>query len=103
MPGYFNNRVISLIYPVCFIALFLCLFSACASQNIYRKLSDTEYTSPDYIVLERWTRNGSIHKGLKTELLVTVTYKSREIQEGLYKRICRGLYVKATSGKNHDG
>lgn len=92
MPGYFNNRVISLIYPVCFIALFLCLFSACASQNIYRKLSDTEYTSPDYIVLERWTRDGSIHKGLKTELLVTVTYKGEKFRRA-YTKEYAGVYM----------
>ena len=82
MPGCSNNRVISLVYPFCFLILLLYLFSACASsRNIYNKLSDTEYTSSDYrIILERWTRKGSIHKGLKTELLITATYKAEEFR-----------------------
>ncbi|MEE8300186.1 MAG: hypothetical protein V3R28_02640 [Desulfatiglandales bacterium] len=56
------------------------LFSACSSSlNIYDRLSDTEYTSSDYrVVLERWTRKRSIHRGLKTELLVMATYKTEE-------------------------
>ncbi len=80
MPGYFNNRVITLVYPICFLSLLMYLFSACSSSlNIYDRLSDTEYTSSDYrVVLERWTRKRSIHRGLKTELLVMATYKTEE-------------------------
>jgi len=61
LPGYFNNRLIPLVYPLCLLSLLLYLFSACASSlNIYDKLSDTEYTSSDYrVILERWTRKGS--------------------------------------------
>ena len=31
MPGYSKNRIIPLVCPVCFLAIFLYLFSACAS------------------------------------------------------------------------
>ncbi len=91
MPGYSNNRVIPLVYPVCFLILLLYLFSACSpSGNIYNKLSDTEYTSSGYrIILDRWTGKGSIHRGLKTELLVTATYKTEEFRRAYTKEYAR--------------
>jgi len=33
--GYSKNRIIPLVYPVCFLAILLYLFSACASSRIY--------------------------------------------------------------------
>jgi len=97
LPGYSNSRVIPLVYPVWFLILPLCLLSACASSlNICNKLSDTEYTCSDYrIILERWTRKGSIHKGLKTELLVTVTYKTEEFRRGYTEEYAR-VYMLTT-------
>ncbi len=91
MPEYFNNRLIPFVYPVCFLALLLYLFSACSSSmKIYNKLSDTEHTSSDYrIILERWTRKGSIHKGLKTELLVAATYKVEEFRRAYTEEYTR--------------
>ncbi len=93
MPGYFNNRVITPVYPICFLSLPMYLFSACSpSLNIYDRLSDTEYTSSDYrVVLERWTRKRSIHRGLKTELLVNVTYKTEEFRR-IYTREYARVY-----------
>ena len=94
MPGYFNNRVITLVYPICFLSLLMYLFSACSSSlNIYDRLSDTEYTSSDYrVVLERWTRKRSIHRGLKTELLVMATYKTEEFRR-IYTREYARVYM----------
>lgn len=91
MPGCSENRVLSLVYPFCFLIPLLCLFSACASSlNIYNKISDTEYTSSDYrAILERWTRKGSIHKGLKTELLITATYKAEEFRRAYAEEYAR--------------
>ncbi len=93
MPGYFNNRVITFVYPICFLSLLMYLFSACTSSlNIYDRLSDTEYTSSDYrVVLERWTRKRSIHRGLKTELLVMATYKTEEFRR-IYTREYARVY-----------
>jgi hypothetical protein len=61
LPGYFNNRLIPPVYPLCLLSIPLCLSWACTSPlNIYNKLSDTEYTSSVYrVILERWTRKGS--------------------------------------------
>jgi len=91
LPGCSKNRVLSVVYPFCFLVLLFCLFSACASSlNIYNKLSDTEYTSSDYrVILERWTRKGSIHKGLKTELLITATYRAEEFRRAYTEEYAR--------------
>lgn len=103
MPGCSNNRVIiSLVCPFCFLILLLYLFSACASsRNIYNKLSDTEYTSSDYrIILERWTRKGSIHKGLRTELLITATYKAEEFRRAYTEEYTRVYMLTSTQNAN---
>gem|GEM_PF-6510717 len=86
MPGYSSKRLTALVHPFGFLISVLYLFSGCApSWNIYNRLSDTEYTSSDYrTMLERWTRNGSVHKGLKTGLLMVATYKAGE-----FKRLIR--------------
>ena len=74
-------------HPVLFFLLVLPFFSTCTqSRRIYSKLSDTEYTSIDYrMILDRWTRKGSIHKGLGTELLITATYKAEEFRRAFAK------------------
>ena len=82
LPGYSNRSLIRLVCPALFCLLVLPFFSTCTStQRVYTKLSDTEYTSPEYrMVLDKWTRKGSIHKGLGTELLVTATYQVEEFR-----------------------
>ncbi len=91
LRGYSDNRLISPVYHSCILILVLCVFSACASSlRLYNQLSDTWYTSPDYrTVLERWTRKGSIHRGLKTELLVAATYKTEEFRRSYTREYAR--------------
>ena len=100
MPGCSKNRAISLIYRFCLLIPLLYLFSACASSlNVYHKLSDTEYTSSDYrAILARWTRKGSIHRGLKTELLIAATYKVEEFRRAYTEEYAR-VYM-LTSAQN---
>jgi hypothetical protein len=98
LPGYSKNRAISFVYLFCFLVLLLCLFSACASSlNIYNKLSDTQYTSCEYrAVLKRWTRKGSIHRGLRTELLVTATYKEEQFRKAYTEEYARVYMLTST-------
>jgi hypothetical protein len=83
------------VHPVLFSLLVLPFFSTCTqSRRIYSTLSDTEYTSIDYrMTLDRWTRKGSIHKGLGTELLITATYKAEEFRRAFAKEYGR-LYMQ---------
>lgn len=37
------------------------------------------------MTLDRWTRKGSIHKGLGTELIITATYKAEEFRRAFAK------------------
>jgi hypothetical protein len=85
------------VYPILFSLLLLLLLPTCnSSQRIYNKLSDTEYTSPEYReILGKWTREGSVHKGLGTELLVTATYQSEEFRRAFAKEYGR-LYMQTT-------
>ncbi len=94
MQEYFKNKGILQLPSVYLALLFLFMFSSCSTTvNIFHTLSDTEYTSPGYKnLLERWTKKGTIHRGLKTELLVTATYKTEEFRIGYteeYSRIYR--------------
>ena len=58
--------------------------------NVYNGLSDVQYISPHYrAVLEKWTRKGSIYKGLKTELLVASTYKTKEFRRAYTEEYCK--------------
>jgi len=102
LPGCSNSRVISIVYPFCFLILLLWLFSACASsRNAYNKLCDTEYTSSDYrVILERWTRKGSIHRGLKTELLVTATYKAEQFRRAYTEEYARCYMLTSIQNTN---
>jgi len=95
LPGYFNKSPIRFVYPVCCFVLLLPLLLTCApSKRIYSQLSDTEFTSPDYReILDKWTRKGSIRKGLGTELLVTATYQSEEFRRAFAKEYGR-LYMQ---------
>ena len=84
------------VYPIFFSLVLLLLLTTCtSSQRVYKKLSDTEYTSFEYReVLEKWTREGSIHKGLGTELLVTATYECEEFRTAFVKEYGR-LYMQS--------
>ena len=95
MPGYFSNNPIRFVYRVCCLVLLLPILLTCTpSKRIYSQLSDTEYTSPDYrTMLDKWTRKGSIHKGLGTELLVTATFQSEEFRRAFAKEYGR-LYMQ---------
>ena len=44
-------------------------------------------------MLDKWTRKGSIHKGLGTELLVTATFQSEEFRRAFAKEYGR-LYMQ---------
>ena len=101
MPGYFNRSSVCSVYPVCCLILLIPVLVTCtSSKRIYTQLSDTEYTSPDYrAMLDKWTRKGSIHKGLGTELLVTATYQSEEFRRAFVKEYGR-LYMQ-TPEENH--
>ena len=100
MPGYFSNNPIRFVYRACCLVLLVPVLLTCTpSKRIYSQLSDTEYTSPDYrAMLDKWTRKGSIHKGLGTELLVTATYQSKEFRRAFAKEYGR-LYMQ-TSEEN---
>ena len=95
MPGYFSNNPIRFVYRVCCLVLLLPVLLTCTpSKRIYSQLSDTEYTSPDYrAMLDKWTRKGSIHKGLGTELLVTATFQSEEFRRAFAEEYGR-LYMQ---------
>ena len=95
MPGYFSKNPIRFVCQVCCLVLLLPFLLTCTpSKRIYSQLSDTEYTSPDYrAMLDKWTRKGSIHKGLGTELLVTATYQSEEFRRAFAKEYGR-LYMQ---------
>jgi hypothetical protein len=95
LPGYFSNNPIRFVYRVCCLVLLLPILLTCTpSKRIYSQLSDTEYTSPDYrTMLDKWTRKGSIHKGLGTELLVTATFQSEEFRRAFAKEYGR-LYMQ---------
>jgi hypothetical protein len=95
LSGYFSNSPIRFVYRACCLALLLPILLACTpSKRIYSEFSDTEYTSPDYrAILDKWTRKGSIHKGLATELLVTATYQSEEFRRAFTKEYGR-LYMQ---------
>jgi len=95
LPGYFSKSSMRFVYRICCLVLLLPILLTCApSKRIYSQLSDTEYTSPDYrAMLDKWTRKGSIHKGLGTELLVTATYQSEEFRRAFTKEYGR-LYMQ---------
>jgi hypothetical protein len=95
LPGYFSKNPIRFVCQVCCLVLLLPFLLTCTpSKRIYSQLSDTEYTSPDYrAMLDKWTRKGSIHKGLGTELLVTATYQSEEFRRAFAKEYGR-LYMQ---------
>ena len=95
MPGYFSKNGVRFVYLTSCLVLLLPILLTCApSKRIYSQLSDTEYTSPDYrATLDKWTRRGSIHKGLGTELLVTATYQSEEFRRAFAKEYGR-LYMQ---------
>jgi hypothetical protein len=95
LPGYFSNNPIRFVYWVCCLVLLLPILVTCTpSKRIYSQLSDTEYTSPDYrAMLDKWTRKGSIHKGLGTELLITATFQSEEFRRAFAKEYGR-LYMQ---------
>ena len=95
MPGYFDNSRIRALHPFFFFLLLLLLLPTCtSSRGIYKRLSDTEYTSSEYrTILEKWTRKGSIHRGLRTELLMNATYRTEEFRKAFAKEYCR-LYMQ---------
>jgi hypothetical protein len=58
--------------------------------NVYTGLSDAQYISPDYrAALEKWTRKGSMYKGLKTELLIASTYKTEGFRKAYTEEYCK--------------
>jgi hypothetical protein len=80
------------------------LTTCTSSQRVYQKLSDTEYTSSEYrMILEKWTRAGSIHKGLSTELLMSATYKTEQFRRAFAKEYSRlSMYSPRESQKMID-
>jgi len=81
----FRNVFIVSCIPFLFI-----LFSCSSIQSLYNRLSDEHYTSDDYrTALKKWTRKGSIYKGLKTELLLSSVYKGNEFRKAYTIEYCK--------------
>ena len=58
--------------------------------NVYTGLSDAQYISPDYrAALEKWTRKGSMYKGLKAELFIASTYKTEGFRKAYTEEYCK--------------
>lgn len=91
MKGYSSHRLSIFKYlTLACIPLFFLLFACSSMLNVYNGLSDVQYISPHYrAVFEKWTRKGSIYKGLKTELLVASTYKTKEFRRAYTEEYCK--------------
>ena len=92
---YFNLFIVSFI-PFLFI-----LFSCSSMQSLYNRLSGEQYISDDYrAVLKKWTRKGSLYKGLKTELLLSSVYKGDEFRKAYTNEYCRVYSLPPHQAKN---
>lgn len=91
MEGYLKTKFkFRNLFIVSCIPFLLILFSCSSIQSLYNRLSDEHYMSDDYrTVLKKWTRKGSIYKGLKTELVLSSVYKGDEFRKAYTNEYCK--------------
>lgn len=91
MQGCFNSRIAALIILTCLLLIAFGPYPACSSStHTFENMSDMEYASSECRgILERWARSGSIHKDLRTELLVIATHKAEEFRRAYTREYTR--------------
>lgn len=100
MKGYLKTKFVYLFAIVC-VPFFFMLFSCSSMQDLYNKLSDRQYISGDYrTALEKWTRKGSLYKGLKTELVLSSVYKADEFRKAYAHEYGRVYSLTGRQGEN---
>lgn len=91
MIGYLNRSIVYKVIISACLALLLYIITSCSQiLNSYNMLPHPKYISEEYnLVLKKWTKKASIHKGLKTELLVAATYKGENFRKAYAKEYGR--------------
>jgi hypothetical protein len=72
------NRGKIAIFPI--VAVLLLFIGNCSSVSRVVKSADPFYTAGYKEVLQTWTREARIHRGLEVELIVSATYKSENFR-----------------------
>jgi len=68
------------LFIVLFIPFLFILFSCSSIQSLYNRLSDEQYISDEYrTVLKKWTRKGSIYKGIKLTICCIIKCRQQMI------------------------